>query len=288
MAYSTSNNYNNYDLNDEVDDKAFLANSSRPNYNKPSSATADFERKQQLLLLQKSKLEDSCLGSAKNSLALINESEQIGIKTGAELLEQKEKLARIENDLDTISGVSRQSQKNINAMNSGVVTFMFNGFKSMFKREKDKDKVVVPPTKLTSSQSANNFKDSQLNNTMNKLRSNSTQYEANQFSNRPGKCRLLVFERKIANSALHLLYIETIFEEKTPNTTTKKKDFNNQLDDHLLDMQSGIGRLKDLALGLGKEISEQNETLDVITNKADKTNTTLKVQNKAMLKQLGK
>ena len=53
-------------------------------------------------------------------------------------------------------------------------------------------------------------------------------------------------------------------------------------------MQSGIGRLKYLALGLGKEIEEQNEQLDVITNKADKTNSTLKLQNKQMLKHLGK
>ena len=183
-----------YDLNDDVDDKTFLAN--RPNYNKPSSAVADFERKQQLLLLQKSKLEDSCLSSAKNSLMLINESEQIGVKTGAELLEQKEKLGRIENDLDTIHGVSRQSQKNINSMNSGIGSFMFNGIVSMFKK-KDKAQTqqdtikqqdaIKQPTKLTSSQSANNFKDNQLNNTINKLRSNSTQIEpANQISIRPG------------------------------------------------------------------------------------------------------
>ena len=177
-----------YDLNDDVDDSTFLAN-SRPNYNKPSSAIADFERKQQLLLLQKSKLEDSCLQSTKNSLMLINESEAIGVKTGAELLEQKEKLGRIEHDLDTIAGVSRQSQKNINSMNSGVMSFMFSGFKSMFKKEKDKSQQSTPqPTKLTSSQSANNFKDNRLNNTINKLRSNSTQMESNQaFSNRPGK-----------------------------------------------------------------------------------------------------
>ena len=177
-----------YDLNDDVDDSTFLAN-SRPNYNKPSSAIADFERKQQLLLLQKSKLEDSCLQSTKNSLMLINESETIGVKTGAELLEQKEKLCRIETDLDTIAGVSRQSQKNINSMNSGVMSFMFNGFKSMFKKEKDKSQqTTTQPTKLTSSQSANNFKDNRLNNTINKLRSNSTQMESNQaFSNKPGE-----------------------------------------------------------------------------------------------------
>lgn len=53
-------------------------------------------------------------------------------------------------------------------------------------------------------------------------------------------------------------------------------------------MQSGIRRLKNLALGIGKEIDQQNEQLDVITNKADKTNTTLKLQNKQMLKHLGK
>jgi len=256
-----------YDLSDDVDDRTFLANSSRPNYNKPSSATADFERKQQLLLLQKSKLEDSCLQSTKNSLMLINESENIGIKTGAELLEQKEKLGRIENDLDTISGISRQSQKNINSMNSGVVSFMFNGFKSIFKKDKSQQQQqpVIQSTKLTSSQSANNIKDNELNNTINKLRSNSTQIETNHISNRP----------------------ETIFEERVQEASNKR-DFNEQIDDHLLDMQSGIRRLKNLALGIGKEIDQQNEQLDVITNKADKTNTTLKLQNKQMLKHLGK
>ena len=178
-----------YDLNDEVDDSTFLAR-SKPNYNKPSGAIADFERKQQLLLLQKAKLEDSCLQSTKNSLILINESEQIGIKTGGELLEQREKLQRVNNDLDTIAGVSRQSQKNINAMNSGIGSFLFNGLKSMFKSSKDKQE-TNQPTKLTSSQSANNFNDTNhLNNTINKLRSNSTQYEGNQFLNRPGMFKL--------------------------------------------------------------------------------------------------
>lgn len=80
---------------------------------------------------------------------------------------------------------------------------------------------------------------------------------------------------------------DTIFEERTQQTKPAK-DFNEKLDDHLKDMQSGIGRLKDLALSIGKEIDEQNEQLDVITNKADKTNTNLKVQNKQMLKHLGK
>ena len=84
-----------------------------------------------------------------------------------------------------------------------------------------------------------------------------------------------------------LLSTDTIFEDRAQETKPKK-DFNAIIDDSLLDMQSGISRLKDLALGLGKEIDEQNEQLDVITNKAEKTNTTIKVQNKQMLKHLGK
>lgn len=80
---------------------------------------------------------------------------------------------------------------------------------------------------------------------------------------------------------------DTIFEGRE-QATKPKKDFNALVDDHLLDMQSGISRLKDLALGIGKEIDEQNEQLDTITNKADKTNSTIKLQNKQMLKHLGK
>lgn len=265
MAFNSANNY---DLNEEVDDNDFLAN-SRSNYNKPSGAIADFERKQQLMLLKKTELENSCFQSTKNSLQLINESEEIGVKTGAELLEQKEKLNRINNDLDTIHGVSRQSQKNINAMNAGIGRFMFNGFKSIFTRSKDDKQDVVSKgqTKLTSSQSTNDFKDNHLNNTINKLRSNSTHDASVHNYTRP----------------------DTIMEERTTTQATKpKKDFNELIDDQLIDMQSGIGRLKELALGLGREIGEQNETLDLITSKADKTNTTIQVQNKQMLRQLGK
>jgi len=258
-------NFNKYNLDDDVDDRTFLAN--RPNYNKPSSATADFERKQQLILLQKNQLQDSCLNSTRNAISLINESEQIGINTGVELLEQKEKLGRINTDLDTIAGVTRQSQKNINAMNSGVAAFMFNGLKSMFKRsgnDKDKDKTAQPniqPAKMTTSKSANNFKDNQLNNTINKLRSNSTQLDR-----RP----------------------DTIFEEKPQTNNVVKKDFQSRLDDDISLIQGGVSKLRDLALGLGREIDEQNETLDVINSKAEKSGTTIKVQNKAMLRQLGK
>lgn len=58
--------------------------------------------------------------------------------------------------------------------------------------------------------------------------------------------------------------------------------FDKQLDDNLLEIGSGVGRLKELALGLGSEIDSQNKLLDRIGTKADRSQDTIANQNRQM------
>lgn len=56
----------------------------------------------------------------------------------------------------------------------------------------------------------------------------------------------------------------------------------------LEEMSSGVNRLKDLAVGLGDEISAQNDQLDRIAPKVDRADTKIRDQNRQMRHILGK
>jgi synaptosomal-associated protein 29 len=88
-------------------------------------------------------------------------------------------------------------------------------------------------------------------------------------------------------SMLHTFAYDT---DEPPSTSTEldkqSQRMENQLDDNLADLQMGLGRLKNLALGLGQEISDQNEYLDKITTKSERVDDTIKIQNKQMQKHL--
>lgn len=55
--------------------------------------------------------------------------------------------------------------------------------------------------------------------------------------------------------------------------------------DHLC---MGLGRLKNLAIGLNEEIEQQNDMIDAIHNKADKADETLEYQNRQIKRILKK
>lgn len=53
-------------------------------------------------------------------------------------------------------------------------------------------------------------------------------------------------------------------------------------------MSLGLGRLKNLAIGLNEEIGQQNELIDSIHTKADKADETLEYQNRQIKRILKK
>ena len=54
------------------------------------------------------------------------------------------------------------------------------------------------------------------------------------------------------------------------------------------DMTTGMARLKGLAMGMGDEISAQNEQLDRINTKVDRADVRIRDQNRQMGRILGK
>lgn len=137
------------------------------------SAAVVFERRRLQLLEKRNQVQESSLQSTRNVLSMINESEQVGIRTAEELLVQREKLEKVDENLDTINGGLRQTQKNLNAMKG-----FFNGVRSLFRNTNKPAEEAKPAAKMSNSQSEMNMRaDNPLAVNINKMRSNSTQYE---------------------------------------------------------------------------------------------------------------
>lgn len=66
------------------------------------------------------------------------------------------------------------------------------------------------------------------------------------------------------------------------------QQYEAQLDSNLDEMSAGLQRLKGLGMGLGEEISAQNEQVERIANKTERGDTTLGDQNRQMRHILGK
>ncbi|CAG2162170.1 unnamed protein product [Oppiella nova] len=94
-------------------------------------------------------------------------------------------------------------------------------------------------------------------------------------------------------SQKHLTSMKSIFggfknyfskNETNPTIANKSQSngMDHKLDQNLSEIDLGLGRLKNLALGLGSEIEEQNQSLDRITGKAERAEDTLQHQNRQM------
>jgi prophage DNA circulation protein len=141
----------------------------------PPSSKDVFEQRRLQLLEQRNQVQESSLQSTRNALSMIAESEQVGIKTAEELLTQREKIEKVDEQLDTINGGLRQTQKDLNAMKG-----FFNGIRSLWKTTAKNPKTVKEEavSKMSNSKSSSNVQGgSELATSINKLRSNSTQYE---------------------------------------------------------------------------------------------------------------
>ncbi|CAG2183577.1 unnamed protein product, partial [Oppiella nova] len=84
------------------------------------------------LFEEKTRIEEESLESSKETLGLILESERIGVKTGRELVRQRETLNRVEDKLESIDGSLHETQKHIKSMKS-----IFSGFGGMFSKKRN-------------------------------------------------------------------------------------------------------------------------------------------------------
>ncbi|CAG2106253.1 unnamed protein product, partial [Medioppia subpectinata] len=77
------------------------------------------------------RVEEESLVSTKETLGLILESEKIGVKTGRELVRQRETLNRVEDKLVSIDGSLDETQKHLKSIKS-----VFGGFRELFSKKK--------------------------------------------------------------------------------------------------------------------------------------------------------
>jgi len=70
------------------------------------------------LTAKKDIVESRTLASTERSLAMLRESEQVGIATAQDLALQREKLENTSRNLDTINATLRTTQKNIDGIKS--------------------------------------------------------------------------------------------------------------------------------------------------------------------------
>jgi synaptosomal-associated protein 29 len=102
--------------------------------------------------------ENESLESTRRALRMLNETEEVGVKTADELVMQGEQLKRVEGNLDEVDQTLKESEKAIKQINSNFVTgymraiFKGDSKKSNTTAKKDESmfvKTTTPQTKTT-------------------------------------------------------------------------------------------------------------------------------------------
>ncbi|CAL7944564.1 unnamed protein product [Xylocopa violacea] len=241
-----------FSLEDDIDDETFLKSApprstARANYNHYSNFDNSLEQKHQQLLQRKKEIEERTIQSSERSISLLRDSEQIGAATAEELIRQREQLERTEKRLDDINSTLRFSQKHIQGIKS-----VFGSLKN-YLSGKSMD-APIPSTILSESSSSESMTSPALSNSLEQVQTN------------------------IANTspALKLRGLDDDIE----STNTLSNNVSKILEKNLDEMSGSLARLKGLAIGLSEEIDLQNDLIDNITDKAEKTDIMLQKQNK--------
>ncbi|CAF1500646.1 unnamed protein product, partial [Didymodactylos carnosus] len=172
------------------------------------------------------------LDRSHHMVNLVSESEQLGINTATELATQREKLEKIDNNLDTIDNTLIGTQQRINRLQS-----VFGGIKNYF---------YGPKTAfLPKSNSQPNMTKNQSNNTS----SNKQQQQRNGYSTAIPKTDEIDTYLGKPRSAMD--------------------DLEKETNDALRDVHFGVNRLKNLALDLNYELEGQNTIINRVTGKVE-------------------
>ncbi|XP_033628067.1 synaptosomal-associated protein 29-like [Asterias rubens] len=208
--------------------------------------------------------QQNMLQSTQRSLGLVYESEDAGNETAHELLRQGEQLQNIDKKLDTINKDLDASKRHVTSLRSvfgGVVNY-FQGKKAAKEEAAEQQRA---PSKLQ--KMVNDRSDSSSS------RMDEQEHPAMRLKN-----------PKVTN--YYSKYDTSGFEE-TPSSSSRDysqksrtQAFDSQLDDNLDELAAGLGRLKNLGLGLGDEIVRQNDDIDRITHKTGNVDTRIAGVNK--------
>ncbi|XP_060641909.2 synaptosomal-associated protein 29 [Anolis sagrei] len=249
-AYTKS--YNPFDEDEDEDLKPVKWNES----NEPPRGAPDRQSYLQQEVLRRSQ---ATVDSTNRSLGLIYESEHIGVATSEELTRQGEVLKRTERMVDKMDQDLKTSQRHINSIKS-----VFGGFVNYFKA---KPQEIKPDE--------NGASEHQASNKLKEALSVSKEQESKYQESHPNL-------RKLDHSDYSSSGTNSIPSSQRDNYPKNQylQSYHQQVDNNLDEMSSGLGRLRNLALGLQSEIEVQDEILDRLTNKVDTLDINIKSTDK--------
>ncbi|XP_068099067.1 synaptosomal-associated protein 29 [Hyperolius riggenbachi] len=198
--------------------------------------------------------------SSNRSLSLMYESEKVGVETAEELVRQGEALKRTEKMVDKMEQDMKTSQKHINSIKS-----IFSGFTNYFKPKP----VEIPPQ--------NGAYDYKASNKLQEAMSSSKEQEDKYEATHPNLLKRDNFDGSSNAAAANSGY-------KAKNQALQ--DYHQKIDNNLDDMSLGLGRLKNLALGLQTEIDEQDDIIGRLSGKVDNLDLNIKTTDKRIREEL--
>lgn len=245
-----------FSLEDDVDDETFLnsapARSSTTAYGYYKNYDNDLNQKHQELIQRRKEIEGRTIQSSERSISLLRDSEQIGAATAEELIRQREQLERTDARLDGINSTLKFSQKHIQGIKS-----IFGSFKNYLSR-KSLD-APIPSAQLPESTSTESMASPALSDSLSKI-------ETNMSNTHPA------------------LRLHNLLDDDNDNPRQSNNSVNSNvskiLEKNLDEMSGSLARLKGLAVGLAEEIDSQNDLIDNIGDKVEKSDIMLHQQNK--------
>ncbi|XP_006894626.1 PREDICTED: synaptosomal-associated protein 29 [Elephantulus edwardii] len=245
-AYPKS--YNPFD--DDAEDEGSQAGRDLPG---GPGAPAD---RQQSLRQEVLRRAEAATSSTNRSLSLMYESEKVGIASSEELIRQRGVLERTERMVDKMDQDLKTSQKHINSIKS-----VFGGLVNYFK-----------PKPAETSSEQNGAPASQPNRLKEAI-TTSKEQEAKYQASHPNLQKLDDSDTICrGNDAA----VASDMYPKNPHL----RAYHQKIDSNLGELSVGLGRLKDIALGMQTEIEEQDNILDRLTTKVDKLDINIKSTEK--------
>ncbi|XP_027626530.1 synaptosomal-associated protein 29 [Tupaia chinensis] len=246
-AYPKS--YNPFDDDDE--DESDRPAPWRDVRNVPDGPDAPRDR-QQYLRQEVLRRTEATAASTSRSLSLMYESEKVGVAASEELVRQRGVLERTERMVDRMDQDLKTSQKHINSIKS-VFGGLVNYFKPKPAETPEQNGTVAP----------------QPSSRLQEAISTSKEQEAKYQASHPNLRKLDDFDSVPGGTGPA---VSTDTYPKNPHL----RAYHQKIDSNLDELSVGLGRLKDIALGMQTEIEEQDDILDRLTTKVDKLDINIK------------
>ncbi|XP_003419345.1 synaptosomal-associated protein 29 [Loxodonta africana] len=246
-AYPKS--YNPFD--DDAEDEG-----SRDSRDLPDGSSAAADR-QQSLRQEVLRRAEATAASTSRSLSLMYESERVGVASSEELIRQRGVLERTEKMVDKMDQDLKTSQKHINSIKS-----VFGGLVNYFRSKP----AETPPEQ-------NGIQAAQPNSRLKEAITTSKEQESKYQASHPNL-------RKLDDSDSIPRETSTAVNSDTYPKNPHLRAYHQKIDSNLDELSMGLGRLKDIALGMQTEIEEQDDILDRLTTKVDKLDVNIKTTEK--------